>query len=115
MLVTGPASEKSAREWDRTRSSNGWVKEQSLSRLLSLARAAALARDVAPPGSMIVDSWPDPELTGRTVIILVFVIAYEAVQRLAHPEPVQGDRDCLRFVLGCSQRLRGVQHARPRS
>jgi len=27
---------------------------------------------------------------GATLIVLVFVIAYEAVQRLAHPEPVQG-------------------------
>jgi cobalt-zinc-cadmium efflux system protein len=27
---------------------------------------------------------------GATLIVLVFVIAYEAVQRLAHPQPVQG-------------------------
>jgi cobalt-zinc-cadmium efflux system protein len=36
---------------------------------------------------------------GATLIVLVFVIAYEAVQRLTHPEPVQGANGYVAFSM----------------
>jgi cobalt-zinc-cadmium efflux system protein len=39
---------------------------------------------------------------GATLIVLVFVIAYEAVQRLTHPEPVQGAIVIVSALVGVS-------------